>query len=106
MSDVPTLESSLQAKKQRDYDPQLDMEMRKWVAGFLEVAVDLSPSVSFGSIFRDGVLLCRIINKIKPGTIPEPARTGLAFKQMVRPLSVSSSFSHLCTSGFAFVLFY
>lgn len=82
MSDVPTLEVSLQEKRQRDYNPQLDMDMRKWVAAFLGVDVDLSPSTSFASIFKDGILLCRIINKIKPGTIPEPARTGLAFKQM------------------------
>jgi acetolactate synthase small subunit len=86
MSDVPTLEVSLQEKRQRDYNPQLDMDMRKWVAAFLGVDVDLSPSTSFASIFKDGILLCRIINKIKPGTIPEPARTGLAFKQMVRGL--------------------
>lgn len=105
MSDVPTLEVSLQEKRQRDYNPQLDMDMRKWVAAFLGVDVDLSPSTPFASIFKDGILLCRIINKIKPGTIPEPARTGLAFKQMVSALpfvciSTLSAFLHLHSSTF------
>lgn len=84
MSDVPTLNASLQQKQQRDYDPQLDVDVRKWVSSYLDVKLELDPAVaSFGSLFRDGVLLCRLINKIKPGVIPEPARTSLAFKQMV-----------------------
>jgi len=82
---VPSLSASLKEKQKRDYNVQLDIEVRNWVSVFLGEKIDLSPATSFGTIFKDGVLLCQIINKIQPGLIPEPARSPLAFKQMVGP---------------------
>jgi len=79
---VPSLSASLKEKQKRDYNVQLDIEVRNWVSVFLGEKIDLSPATSFGTIFKDGVLLCQIINKIQPGLIPEPARSPLAFKQM------------------------
>lgn len=76
--------ANLQQKQQRYDDRQLDVEVRKWASSFLGVPLELDPGVaSFAALFRDGVLLCRILNKIRPDCVPEPARSSLAFKQMV-----------------------
>ena len=40
------------------------------------------PSVAYEDALRDGVILCRLINKLKPGSVPKINTSGAQFKMM------------------------
>ncbi|KAJ8598882.1 hypothetical protein CTAYLR_009969 [Chrysophaeum taylorii] len=46
------------------------------------VDVEARPEESFGEHLKDGVLLCQLLNKIKPGTVTRVSKGALAFHQM------------------------
>lgn len=40
------------------------------------------PAVPYEDAINDGILLCELINKLKPGSVPKINRTGGQFKMM------------------------
>lgn len=77
---TPSLNETLQKKKEEKYDRRLEEEVRSWVERVL--GEPLPKEASFGQLFKDGVLLCRVINKLKPGTVPRINESRIPFKQM------------------------
>jgi hypothetical protein len=61
-------------------DPEAEVEAQEWI----EAVTGESFPGSFEESLKDGILLCRLANKIKPGLIPERfiSTSKLAFKQM------------------------
>ncbi|UJR10606.1 hypothetical protein I4U23_014803 [Adineta vaga] len=58
-------------------DPNLDREAQEWVEA---VIGEKFPSGSYEDALKDGVILCKLINKLQPGAIPKYATSGGAFK--------------------------
>ncbi|TPX32598.1 hypothetical protein SmJEL517_g04339 [Synchytrium microbalum] len=53
------------------------------VAEFIEMTLDEKlPSEDLYTALKDGVILCRLINKLRPGTIPRISKRPLPFLQM------------------------
>ncbi|CAF0894405.1 unnamed protein product [Rotaria sp. Silwood1] len=58
-------------------DPNLDREAQEWVEA---VIGEKFPSDPYEDALKDGVILCKLMNKLQPGAIPKYATTGGAFK--------------------------
>jgi len=73
------LDADLKAKEAAKYDPALE----KMATGFLE---DLAGESSGGQPLlkwlKDGKVLCKAMNKVKPGAIPKVNDSTMPFKQM------------------------
>jgi hypothetical protein len=78
--DVSSLTDDIQAKAAFKYNPKLEEQARNWIEAVL--GLQPSPSVSFHDYLKDGVILCKLINKLKPGTIPQIHASKIAYKQM------------------------
>ncbi|CAF1216546.1 unnamed protein product [Adineta steineri] len=66
-----------QAKIAAKRDPNLDREAQEWIEA---VIGEKFPSGSYEDALKDGVILCKLINKLQPGAIPKYATSGGAFK--------------------------
>ncbi|KAF0979445.1 hypothetical protein FDP41_001788 [Naegleria fowleri] len=68
------------AKKQASrHDPEKEAEVRSWIEA---VTGEKFASKDFQESLKDGILLCKLINKIKPGAIPKINTSKLPFMQM------------------------
>ncbi|XP_013781070.1 myophilin-like [Limulus polyphemus] len=70
---------------QKKFDPQLAGTMLEWVKEVTGLDINTSgESGEFHEVLKDGQVLCRLINSLQPGTIPEKKinTSQLAFKQM------------------------
>jgi hypothetical protein len=47
-----------------------------------EILGEKFPSVAYEDALRDGVILCKLINKLKPGSVPKINTSGAQFKMM------------------------
>ncbi|XP_076809161.1 myophilin-like [Clavelina lepadiformis] len=87
MASRPTgygMTAELAEKKASKYDPNLDNEIRDWISRCTGIDVknsDLS-SVGFQETFKDGTILCTLINVINPGSVRKINESKMAFKQM------------------------
>uniref|UniRef100_A0A131XWU6 Transgelin n=1 Tax=Ixodes ricinus TaxID=34613 RepID=A0A131XWU6_IXORI len=72
-------------KIQSKYDPELAGELLKWVKDVTGADISTSGDMdNFYETLKNGVLLCQLINSIKPDSIPEKKinQTKMAFKCM------------------------
>eukprot|EP01113_Clastostelium_recurvatum_P032751 TRINITY_DN4247_c0_g1_i5.p1 TRINITY_DN4247_c0_g1~~TRINITY_DN4247_c0_g1_i5.p1 ORF type:complete len:1216 (+),score=317.57 TRINITY_DN4247_c0_g1_i5:241-3648(+) len=79
---VTTLESDVMTKRQFKCDPAQEKAAREWIENVLKITL---PHGSLEHSLRDGVLLCRVINEIKPGMITKihtPKHGTVAFRYM------------------------
>lgn len=61
------------------YDPKLEEEARSWMGSVLQEAF---PEGDLHDILKSGVVLCRVANAIKPGSVAKVNESSMAFKQM------------------------
>lgn len=61
-------------------DPQQDKEAQEWIETIL--GKKFPAGVSYEDHLRDGVVLCELMNKIKPGSINKINTSGSDFKLM------------------------
>jgi len=72
------LDRDLADKEQAKHDPVLEKKALKWIGTVLSLNLD-------GDIYTnlsDGVLLCKLMNKVYPGIVPKINERGNSFKQM------------------------
>ena len=69
----------LEKKKLAKYDPNLESEVRNWISAILKKPF---PSGDFGEALKSGVILCQLMNTLKPGSIKKISETSAPFKQM------------------------
>ena len=58
---------------------ELEQEVMAWVAA---VMGEKLPPGSFEDVFKDGVVLCNLINKIQPNSVKKIQTSGGSFKLM------------------------
>jgi len=73
------LDADLKAKRDAKYDHDLEKEVTVWVE---EVTGDKKGDQDFGDWLKSGVVLCNLVNSIKPGTIGKINTSSMPFKQM------------------------
>eukprot|EP00027_Filamoeba_sp_ATCC50430_P004432 CAMPEP_0168551500 /NCGR_PEP_ID=MMETSP0413-20121227/6206_1 /TAXON_ID=136452 /ORGANISM="Filamoeba nolandi, Strain NC-AS-23-1" /LENGTH=129 /DNA_ID=CAMNT_0008582031 /DNA_START=83 /DNA_END=472 /DNA_ORIENTATION=- len=72
------LDAELKAKRDAQYDPKLEAQARAWV----ESMTGEKLSGSFHEALKNGVVLCKLINKISPGKISKIGTGNMPFVQM------------------------
>ncbi|CAF4454194.1 unnamed protein product, partial [Adineta steineri] len=55
----------------------LDREAQQWIE---EVTGEKFPSGSYEDALKDGILLCKLINKLQPGSVGKICTSGGGFK--------------------------
>eukprot|EP00735_Rhodelphis_limneticus_P014255 TRINITY_DN825_c0_g1::TRINITY_DN825_c0_g1_i1::g.25462::m.25462 TRINITY_DN825_c0_g1::TRINITY_DN825_c0_g1_i1::g.25462 ORF type:complete len:228 (+),score=69.79,sp/Q24799/MYPH_ECHGR/42.26/4e-37,CH/PF00307.26/1.6e-17,CAMSAP_CH/PF11971.3/0.002,CDC24/PF06395.6/0.089,CDC24/PF06395.6/6.9e+03 TRINITY_DN825_c0_g1_i1:55-738(+) len=73
------LDAELAAKQAAKYDPTLEKQAAEWITAM--TGHEFGPGNFFNDL-KSGTILCELINKIKPGTIPKIQQSSLPFKQM------------------------
>lgn len=68
----------LAAKAAAMYDPVAEALAQHWI----EQVTGTVFRKPFGEEIKDGVLLCRLVNEITPGSVPKPYEGPIAFRQM------------------------
>lgn len=61
-------------------DPQQEKEAQEWIENVL--GEKFPPGVPFEDYLRDGTVLCKLMNKLAPGSIPKINTSGGQFKMM------------------------
>ncbi len=61
-------------------DPEQDKEAQHWIESIL--GKKFPAGVAYEDYLKDGVVLCELINKIKPGSISKINTSGGDFKMM------------------------
>ncbi|EGC39000.1 hypothetical protein DICPUDRAFT_27726 [Dictyostelium purpureum] len=88
------LTDDVENKKKQKYDPTLEQTARKWVSDVLEIG-ELDPEVSFFEHFKSGVLLCKLVNKLKPGVVKKINESTISFKQLENIENYLKACTHL-----------
>ena len=65
------LSAEVKDRLQSKYDPQKEAELRSWIEGL--TGLSLGPDFQKG--LRDGIILCTLMNKLQPGSIPKINRS-------------------------------
>lgn len=82
MADRPQgygLTAELKEKQDAKYDRKLENEAKDWLVA---VVGEPFPAGTFHEALKDGVYLCKAINKLAPGTVPKINQGKMAFKMM------------------------
>jgi len=67
------------AKAKLSANPKMEAEARSWIEELLH---ENFGDRSFQEVLQDGSVLCRVINVIRPNTIPKVAKSTMPFKKM------------------------
>lgn len=73
------MDRELRAKQEAKYDVFLEAQVVEWIEFLIG---ETKGDQSVGEWLKSGVLLCRLVNAVKPGTIKKCNTSSLAFKQM------------------------
>ena len=68
------------AKQAAKYDPERELQAKEWIQ--LVAKTKFDESLSFQENLKDGVMLCDVINGLKPGTIKTVNASKMPFKQV------------------------
>ncbi|XP_003737988.1 muscle-specific protein 20 [Galendromus occidentalis] len=60
-------------------DPELEGQILSWIE---DVVGEKSPHGSYEEVLRDGIILCKLMNAISPGSIKKYHTSGTHFKKM------------------------
>ncbi|GFR84561.1 transgelin [Elysia marginata] len=70
-------------KIQNKYDPNLEHEARSWMEAVLEEPIGGGSGMdNFHAVLKDGTILCRLVNKIKPDSVKKINASKMPFHQM------------------------
>jgi len=72
------LDADIKAKESLKIDPQAMTGARQWV----ERVTGESVGEDFQAGLKDGVILCKLANKLRPGSVPNISPSKMPFKQM------------------------
>lgn len=61
-------------------DPEMDRQAQEWIETIL--GGKFPPGQLYEDVIRDGTILCQLINKIAPGSVPKINTSGGQFKFM------------------------
>lgn len=73
------MDAELEAKKAARKNPQMEADVQYWVESLIGRQF---PTSDFEVALKDGLILCDLVNAVKPGTIKKVNNSKLAFKQM------------------------
>lgn len=71
--------AEIRTKQDSKYDSKLESEARAWLQALVG---EPFPSGSFYEALKNGVYLCKAINKLKPGSVAKINNSKMAFKMM------------------------
>ena len=71
--------AELKEKQASKYDPQLETQARAWLEA---VVGEPFPASDFHEALKDGIYLCKAINKLQPGSVKKINTGKMAFKMM------------------------
>ena len=77
---VNKIDEDLSSLEGPHYDAEAMDELVAWMESVLGVSKDIPPK-ALAQCLKDGVILCNLINAIKPGTIPKVNSSDLQYKQ-------------------------
>lgn len=60
--------------------PEQDKEAKEWIESVL--GAKFPAGEEYEDVIRDGTVLCQLINKLKPGSVPKINTSGGQFKMM------------------------
>ncbi len=72
------LDAELAKKQAEKYDPHAEQMARDWIEAVTRERVE----GSFGTALKNGQILCKLINTIKPGSVKKIEISNMPFKQM------------------------
>lgn len=61
-------------------NPEQEKEAQEWIESVL--GAKFPPKEAFEEVLKDGTVLCQLINKLKPGSVPKINTSGGQFKMM------------------------
>ncbi|XP_054922044.1 uncharacterized protein [Dermacentor andersoni] len=73
------LSAQIASKIASKRDPELESQILDWIEEVLEQRL---PQAPYEEVLRDGVVLCKLMNALNPGSIPKINTTGGQFKKM------------------------
>jgi len=73
------LERQVRAKLASKRDADQEREAQEWIESILGQQF---PAVPYDDALHDGIILCEVMNKLKPGAVPKINRSGGQFKMM------------------------
>lgn len=82
MADRPKgygMTAELKEKQASKYNPELERQARQWLES---VVGEPFPAADFHDALKDGIYLCKAINKLQPGSVPKINTGKMAFKMM------------------------
>eukprot|EP01117_Protostelium_nocturnum_P004932 TRINITY_DN1787_c0_g1_i1.p1 TRINITY_DN1787_c0_g1~~TRINITY_DN1787_c0_g1_i1.p1 ORF type:complete len:1092 (+),score=516.84 TRINITY_DN1787_c0_g1_i1:87-3362(+) len=82
---VSSLEADIETKEEMKFNPELERMARNWIGNVLKNDSSCPPIQSnkpLAESLKSGVLLCKLINEVVPGTIPKIHSSNIAYQQM------------------------
>jgi hypothetical protein len=76
---VSSLEHDIATKEEFKYLPELERSARQWIE---KIVGDIQPNLTFPQYLKSGVILCKLMNALKPGIIPKINEQNIAYMQM------------------------
>ncbi|KYM92576.1 PREDICTED: muscle-specific protein 20 [Acromyrmex echinatior] len=74
------LERQVRAKIAAKRNPEQEKEAQEWIESIL--GKKFPPGETFEEVLKDGQVLCHLMNKLSPGSVPKINSTGGQFKMM------------------------
>jgi len=73
------MDADLAAKQAAKFDPVSEAQVKTWIEAVTGENFNQEP---FGDMLKDGMLLCKLINTIRPGTVKKVNKMKMPFMQM------------------------
>lgn len=78
------IDHDIQKRMQEKYDPKLEKEAREWI----ESVTNQKLEGTFAASLKSGVVLCNLVNKIKPNTVKKINSQKMPFMQVIMSLLI------------------
>jgi len=75
-----SLERQVRAKLAGKRNPEKEAEAQEWIETLL--GSKFPPGTSYEDALKDGIILCKVMNKLKPGSVNKINTSGASFKMM------------------------
>jgi hypothetical protein len=72
------LDAQLKEKREASYDKKLEEQAQRWI----EAVTGEKFPADFQTSLKDGIILCNLVNKIRPGIVPQIGRQKAPFVYM------------------------